>query len=140
MRLIKQIVAFLLLSLGIPLGLYCVVEIFDSTKSQEDRDGAAAALMIFSLPMSALGGGLLWSAVHDGRKQQQQITMATSENLRKIFFQILEENKNTITVLQFCKAAEIDGKEAKEYLDQKAIEFNATFEASESGGIIYKFP
>ncbi|WLT39776.1 hypothetical protein NON20_10375 [Synechocystis sp. B12] len=66
--------------------------------------------------------------------------MATSENLRKIFFQILEENKNTITVLQFCKAAEIDGKEAKEYLDQKAIEFNATFEASESGGIIYKFP
>lgn len=114
MRLIKQIVAFLLLSLGIPLGLYCVVEIFDSTKSQEDRDGAAAALMIFSLPMSALGGGLLWSAVHDGRKQQQQITMATSENLRKIFFQILEENKNTITVLQFCKAAEIDGKEAKE--------------------------
>ncbi|AIE74243.1 MULTISPECIES: hypothetical protein [unclassified Synechocystis] len=140
MRLIKQIVAFLLLSLGVPLGLYCVVEIFDSTKSQEDRDGAAAALMIFSLPMSALGGGLLWSAVHDGKKQRQKSALEVAEKLRKTFFQILEENNNTITVLQLCKAAEIDGKQAKEYLDQKAIEFNATFEASESGGIIYKFP
>ncbi len=39
----------------------------------------------------------------------------------------------------FAKEANITGTEAKQYLDAKAKEFNASFNLSNEGGIYYHF-
>jgi len=139
MRLIKQILAFFFLFFGVPLSLLMMLELVNPNASNEDKKNATAALIIFTLPSTVIGGGLLWSSLQGKQKIQKTQETQSEEILRRVFFKLLEENGNEITILQMSKTANIDGKEAKEYLDQKAIEFNATFEVGESGGIIYKF-
>jgi predicted transcriptional regulator len=139
MKLIRKILAFLFLSFGIPFTLYALVEIANP-QQPEDRENAMAALFILTLPSTAIGGWLAWGLMQEHKQKQQDILAKSEENLRSIFFQLLEEKEGAITILQMAKAANLNGEEAKEYLDQKAEEFNATFDVNEEGGIIYRFP
>ncbi len=140
MKLLKKLLAFLFLSFGIPFSLYALFEIAHPDTDTEDREGATAALFILSLPSTAIGGWLVWGMIQEHKQKRTELEAESSEQLREIFFRLLEENNGQVTVLQMSKAANLHGEEAKNYLDEKAVEFDANFDTSEEGGIVYKFP
>ncbi len=80
------------------------------------------------------------SATPEQKHKKKELAAKSSEELREIFFRLIEEKNGQITVLQMSKEANLGGDEAKDFLDQRAVEFDAHFETNETGGIIYKFP
>lgn len=130
MRTIARIGAVLLLLWGIPLSVMSAIMIADSDR--ETRNAGVGALVIFGLPPVAMGVGLLaWS-----RKGK---ALGQSNRLKQTFFQLLQEGDGKVTVLRFAMETGLEGDEAKTYLDERAIEFNATFEATEQGAVAYMF-
>jgi hypothetical protein len=67
------------------------------------------------------------------------LTQQKNQHLRSQFYQILQTNNGRITLLGFAMQSQLPAAEAKEYLDQKAKEFNANFQVNEEGGVSYHF-
>jgi len=57
-----------------------------------------------------------------------------------LFLSLLQQHGGKPTITEFAITAEMPIKDAKEYLDRKAIQLNVGFDASPEGGIVYKFP
>jgi hypothetical protein len=138
MKIIKKISAGFMLSLGLLCLLVSFSTLFDLTaedKTPEEKAEAQSAFwggFIFGVPLTAGGGYIFWGL---RQKDQQEL----SDRLDAIFYQMLKANNGKITVLQLAMEAKLPGKQAKEYLNQKSQEFNATFEPSEQGDISYLF-
>ncbi len=64
----------------------------------------------------------------------------SDHEIRKIFFNLIEDNKGAITVMDLAMAADLSGTDAKKILEKFAVEFDATFEVTEQGHILYLFP
>ena len=62
------------------------------------------------------------------------------KRLRSIFFELIQGNNGAITVMDFAIKADITGQEARKYLEQYAIEFEANFDTTEEGHVVYLFP
>ena len=62
------------------------------------------------------------------------------KRLRSIFFELIQGNNGAITVMEFAIKADITGQEARKYLDQYATEFEANFDTTEAGHVVYLFP
>ena len=62
------------------------------------------------------------------------------KRLRSIFFELIQGNNGAITVMDFAIKADITGQEARKYLEQYAIEFEANFDTTEQGHVVYLFP
>ena len=60
--------------------------------------------------------------------------------IRNIFFNLIQNNKGSITVMDFAVAADLSGTEAKKILEKFAVEFDATFDVTEEGQVVYLFP
>ena len=56
------------------------------------------------------------------------------KRLRSIFFELIQGNNGAITVMDFAIKADITGQEARKYLEQYAIEFEANFDTTEEEG------
>lgn len=136
MKLLKKIVAGLLLLWGIPISIYAVVETFNPNVSQEDKEGAIAALIIFGLPPVAIGGLLL----HSLQQQSKHETTKSERELEKIFLTELQENAGIINPIVFATKTSLSLDETKAYLDEKATQLNGLYEATETGGVVYRFP
>lgn len=132
MKRLKKVIAGLLLAFGVPLSILAVTQILNPKTSPQDRDDALAVLFILTLPPTALGGWLVWGLYKQGQKE-------ASDRLESIFYQLLEANNGQITLMRFAKETQLTGEQAKQYLDRKAKEFNATFDVGTQGGIIYHF-
>mgnify|MGYP006275889711 CR=1 FL=1 len=52
---------------------------------------------------------------------------------------MVQENNGKLTVLRFAMEAQLPGKEARQYLDEKAREFQASFDVTENGDVTYLF-
>lgn len=65
--------------------------------------------------------------------------LGQSNRLKQNFFRLLQEGDGKLTVLRFAMETGLEGDEAKRYLDERAIEFNATFEATSQGAVSYVF-
>lgn len=139
MKLIKKIAAGILLTIGVPIVLMGAVEGFNSDTSPEDREGALAALFLFGVPATGLGGWLVHGLYQQDQQQKQALKDAERDRLQSTFFALLEADNGYITVLRFAIETQLSGEEAKQFLDQKALEFDATFEADEKGGVSYHF-
>ena len=63
----------------------------------------------------------------------------TRDEIYDAFFDLLEENEGRVTTLQFARKTLMPGDRAKRYLDERAEEFNATFEVNDRGDIYYVF-
>ena len=61
------------------------------------------------------------------------------EHLQRTFYAMVEAHNGEFSLLQYAKTADISGQQARAYLDERAQEFNATFEVDMDGGIIYRF-
>lgn len=98
---------------------------------QEDKDAALGGLL-FGIPSVAWGAWLA-RGLYKQAKQEQ------CDRLNSTFYRLIKESDGKITVLRLAMESKLPGKAAKEYLDEKAKEFQANFEVTESGDIIYHF-
>lgn len=132
MNKVKSISAGLLLLLGFwCLGRAVEMGLNRDPNVLEKRETVTAGILL-GLPATAGGSWLLW---HQQRQRRQQ----AARRLRSIFFHLVQTRQGQVTPLQLAMAAQIDGDIAKAYLDDRSLEFDATFEVDEQGNITYCF-
>ncbi len=133
--------AFATASLGIG-GLMLVFSLvffaeglFRNSAPEERNNSFDASLgfLLLGLPGAVLGGGLLY-------QQRQQTSKQERDRLLSVFYQLVQTNQGTMSVMDFALAAELSGDRAKAYLDAKAREFDANFQTTDSGALYYCFP
>ncbi len=139
MKLVKKFLAICFLLFGIPFSVAVIVDILNPTTPAKDKNDAIAALTILTIPSTVLGGWLSWSLVQQNRKEQALLVASEQNRLSLVFLELIEHNSGSITVFQLARNAEIPIKDAKQYLDEKAKELNASFEVNEEGNILYRF-
>lgn len=122
MKLITQGVASFLLTLGIFLLTYA------ASKAEYTPD-QAQKLLLRGVPVTGAGALLLWGLYKKDYKQR----------INSVFYQLLNQNQGRITLIQFAFEAQLTAGVAKQYLDEKALDFSATFNTSEDGQIYYCF-
>ena len=105
----------------------------------EDKNNQVVGGLAFGLPTSILGGWLALSLYREKRQQRNALNQKINEQLQSTFYRMVLENEGRITVLKFAMHSQLPPASAKEYLDQKAKEFNADFNVNEDGGISYYF-
>ncbi|MDJ0695047.1 hypothetical protein [Mastigocoleus sp. MO_188.B34] len=105
----------------------------------EEKNNQVVGGLVFGLPTSILGGWLALSLYRDKRQQRNALNQKINEQLQSTFYRMVLENEGRITVLKFAMHSQLPPATAKEYLDQKAKEFNADFNVNEDGGISYYF-
>lgn len=88
-------------------------------------------LLRVMLPIAA--GWWLW-------RRWQRTHQLQQASLDAVFYQLLQEHRGQITVLDFAMTARLSAATAKEYLDARAKDFSAQFEVTERGDVYYLFP
>ncbi|MBD2356044.1 hypothetical protein H6G41_15675 [Tolypothrix sp. FACHB-123] len=139
MKLVKKLLAICFLLFGIPFSTMAIVDILNPQTTPKNKSDAVAALTILTLPSTAVGGWLIWSLAQQKRKEQALLIEAEQKRLSLVFLELVDHNAGSITVFQLARNAEISIKDAKQYLDDKAKELNASFEVNEDGNILYRF-
>ena len=71
--------------------------------------------------------------------RQKALQQQVSDRLQSVFYQMLQENHGRVTVLGFAMHSQLPAAAARQYLDEKAKEFNANFQVNEEGGCIISF-
>ncbi|MBW4511895.1 MAG: hypothetical protein KME64_36155 [Scytonematopsis contorta HA4267-MV1] len=136
MKKIKKIAAGFFLITGLSLLLLGMIDIANPNAPKKDKEGALAAIALFSLPSTAIGTWLIWSLRQQHQQQLKQLNLEKEQQ----FLHLLQQQEGEITVASFALSTGISIAEAKQYLDQKAQQLNADFKTSDERGIIYKFP
>lgn len=103
----------------------------------EARDSAMGGL-ILGVPSVLLGGWLALGAYR--QEQQEKAIKQAGDRFHSTFFRLIQAGNGSITVFNFAMAAQLTATAAKQYLDEKAKEFDATFAVSNEGVISYYFP
>jgi hypothetical protein len=124
-RSVRAITGTVLILSGLLVVGICGLEII--RPGRIDRGWLVSRMLLGVIPM--VGGGVLLARL----RPSQNIY------LRSIFFQMLESGQSEMTVLQFAMQARIDGEEAKAYLDDRAREYEATFNVGPEGQVLYCF-
>ncbi|MTJ10908.1 MULTISPECIES: hypothetical protein [unclassified Anabaena] len=136
MNTIKKITAGFFLTIGLAIFILGTVDLTNPNTTQKGKEGALGAMVLFGLPSTALGTWIIWSLRQQHQKQLKQLNLEKEQ----LFLNLLQQQEGEITITKFALAAQIPIEEAKLYLDEKAKQLNGNFEASNEGGIIYKFP
>jgi membrane protease YdiL (CAAX protease family) len=131
MKRIKKITAGILLGFGLTISLAVIANLLSDVPAKDKQD-AVTALVVLGLPLTAAGAWMFWR----GHQQYQQQARA---QLRTTFFKSLQAHNGRISLIQFAMESGLEGKEAKTYLDERAKEFNATYDVTEKGNISYYF-
>jgi len=98
------------------------------------------SLVPFALGL-AFGAGILWFWRHL-RDRQQLNRQSEVDHLAQIdtaFYQLIQQNQGRVTLLDFSLKARLPAETAKEYLERRAKEFNADFDVTQQGNILYCF-
>jgi hypothetical protein len=132
MKRIKKVAAGTLLTLGAFFLLLAVYQPFDKETKPDQRLSNVVGCLIFGLPLTGAGGWMAW-------RLHQQAQKKISDRLQSTFYQLIKQRKGQISMLGFAMEAHLSAEAAKQYLDVKAKEFNATFTLSEDGGVFYDF-
>ncbi len=140
MKPIKTVAAGLLLAFGL-LCLIMGVLGLGQTDPDEQDDGRDLALVGFGLGIPAIGAGgwLAWGLYREGKNKKLALDKEESDRLQGIFFQMIRERNGQITVLHFAMETQLSAHQAKQYLEEQAQEFNADFEVSDRGDVVYRF-
>lgn len=109
-------------------------------------DNTATQGLMYGVPTAFLGGWLVLGTYKQKRRNAKALMQEELENLHyqeqaklSQFYQMLQENNGRITLLGFAMQSHLPAIEAKQFLDQKAKEFNADFQVNEEGSISYHF-
>ena len=95
--------------------------------------------LIFGVPTLILGGWLSLGLYRESQEEKRAINQQMNEHLQSLFYQMLQENKGRMTVVGFAMKSQLPAASARQYLDDKAKEFNANFKVSEEGSVSYHF-
>jgi hypothetical protein len=101
-----------------------------------DPAEAGVALVLFGFVPIGFGSWLAWDRYHQRRQSCQALALRQEQ----VFLHLLQQQGGDLTVVQFAAAAQMPLEPAKAFLDEKARLLNATFDVSETGGMIYQFP
>lgn len=85
---------------------------------------------------------LLVGVLLRGRPQnQQQLEEAFNrQQLDDAFYQLLEEQNSSISLIQLTAAARVDVQQARKYLERQVQMFGAVPEVDADGDTFYRFP
>lgn len=72
--------------------------------------------------------------------QSQQNAISEQDRLRTVLYRLMEEKDGRFTLIQFAIAANVSADQAKAFLETQATAFNANFDVSDQGAIVYHFP
>jgi len=121
-----------ILLMGLLISLVAVHKLQQPTTPAQNREELQASLIFVGLPLISLAAWLM-------QTERRQVQQQQHDLLQDSFFKVLKENRGYISVMQFAMASGLEGGLAKAYLDERALEFNADYDVSETGGITYYF-
>ncbi|MBD2435245.1 hypothetical protein [Nostoc sp. FACHB-110] len=102
-------------------------------------DTTARQSFIFGVPTMIIGGWLSLSLYRQTKREHKALQQEMSDRLQSVFYQMLQQNNGRVTVLGFAIQSQLPAPVAREFLDQKAKEFNANFKVNEEGAVSYHF-
>jgi hypothetical protein len=132
MKPITKALAVVSLAFGLLMTVPTTAEVVGIKAPPSQRSDSAVALLCLGLAPIGLGSWLLW----DGKRRQQQFQ---SGHLDDVFYTLLRQNAGTITPLGLAMQSELSGAAAKAFLDDRAREFNANYQVTEAGDVLYVF-
>jgi hypothetical protein len=104
-----------------------------------EDDNAAVGGLIFGVPTLTLGTWLALGLYRQSRQEKKALNQQVSDRLQSIFYEMLQDNHGRVTVLGFAMQSQLPAAHARQYLDEKAKEFNANFKVNEEGAVSYHF-
>jgi hypothetical protein len=132
MKPMTKALAVVSLAFGLLMTIPTTAEVVGIKAPPSQRSDSAVALLCLGIAPIALGSWLLW----DGKRRQQQFQ---SGHLDDVFYTLLRQNAGTITPLGLAMQSELSGAAAKAFLDDRAREFNANYQVTEAGDVVYVF-
>ncbi|MDZ8225901.1 MULTISPECIES: hypothetical protein [unclassified Nostoc] len=102
-------------------------------------DETTVERLIFGIPTLTLGTWLALGLYRQSRQEKKALNQQVSDRLQSIFYKMLQENHGRITVLGFAMQSQLPAAHARQYLDEKAKDFNANFKVNEEGAVSYHF-
>ncbi|WP_375499385.1 hypothetical protein [uncultured Nostoc sp.] len=102
-------------------------------------DDTTVERLIFGIPTLTLGTWLALGLYRQSRQEKKALNQQISDRLQSIFYKMLQENHGRITVLGFAMQSQLPAAHARQYLDEKAKDFNANFKVNEEGAVSYHF-
>lgn len=102
-------------------------------------DDTTIERLIFGIPTLTLGTWLALGLYRQSRQEKKALNQQVSDRLQSIFYEMLQKNHGRITVLGFAMQSQLPAAHARQYLDEKAKDFNANFKVNEEGAVSYHF-
>ncbi|MEH2180520.1 hypothetical protein [Nostoc sp.] len=112
---------------------------FNAPNATYEDNNTAVGGLIFGVPTLTLGMWLALGLYRQSRQEKKAINQQVSDRLQSIFYEMLQENHGRVTVLGFAMQSQLPAAHARQYLDEKAKEFNANFKVNEEGAVSYHF-
>ncbi|QLE39167.1 hypothetical protein FD723_00685 [Nostoc sp. C052] len=125
-------------SITLPLAWDGSIE-FSAATNTPVIDNTAVEHLIFGIPTLTLGTWLALGLCRQSRQEKKALNQQVSDRLQSIFYEMLQENQGRVTVLGFAMQSQLPAAHARQYLDEKAKEFNANFKVNEEGAVSYHF-
>ena len=132
MKSVKTVIAGLSLAFGVLMTIPTTAEVVGIKAPPSKRSDSAVALLFLGIAPIGLGSWLLL----DGKRRQQRFQ---SGHLDDLFYLLLRQNGGTITPLGWAMQSGLNGTVAKAFLDDRAKEFNANYQVTETGDVVYVF-
>lgn len=132
MLFLAKLSAGTLLTLSLALMAAAIMQLMNPAIQGKDRDGAAYALIF----LGAISGLSVWVFKGAGNLQDKK----KQDKLLACFYEHIQNGKGRITQLSFAAKAGIDGREAKDFLEARASEYNGGYEVDSDGNMVYVFP
>lgn len=127
----KMIAAGALLGTGTAIALINTSILLNRNTSTDSRLLSGMALVFFGLPPIAIGSVLVLNVQLEAKRER--------DRLQTTFYKLVKANYGKMNALEFAMQAKVSGAEAKAFLDDRAKEFNARFDVSEEGKVLYYF-
>jgi hypothetical protein len=125
-------------SITLPLAWDGSVEFSPSTNTPV-IDNTTVERLIFAIPTLTLGTWLALGLYRQSHHDKKAINQQVSDRLQSIFYEMLQQNHGRVTLLGFAMKSQLPAANARQYLDEKAKEFNANFKVNEEGAVSYHF-
>ncbi|MEH1842765.1 MAG: hypothetical protein V7L20_29530 [Nostoc sp.] len=159
MKTAEKLAAAWLLTMGFMLVTISAAEVFNKTTTEKSItlslnwdgsvdfpqtdtpviDDTTVERLIFGIPSLTLGTWLALGLYRQSRQEKKAFNQQVSDRLQSIFYEMLQKNHGRVTVLGFAMQSQLPAAHARQYLDEKAKEFNANFKVNEEGTISYHF-
>jgi hypothetical protein len=135
MNVWQKISVGILFTFGFMFLMVTAVSVLKPVQTEKDRSAALGGLVL-GVPPTAAGIWVILEARRKATLKQKHGLL----DLESTFLQMLKANGGRIATIDFALEAKLPLAEAKQYLDRKAQELDASFDVSEDGGIKYRFP